>query len=129
MHLTLSISISVLKKTRKNFSISGFWSFHQFFLLMELIYFQGYSQFSHCIVLLVGTFIHTSHDHFIFYLLWTVLGSASGLKIAYIVFNNTQHPTYKTGLAISVYIINMLFLLYTHFAYHELAEGKFISSI
>lgn len=82
----------------------------------------GYSLFSHCLVLLIGTFIHTSHDHAIFYLLWLFLGGAAGLKLAYIVFHNTSHPQHRLVLAVGIFIVNLLFLLYTHFAYHELAE-------
>lgn len=82
----------------------------------------GYSLFSHCIVLLLGTFIHTSYDHFIFYVLWLALGGAAGLKLAFIVYQNTPHPQYRITVAVTVAAVHMLFLLYTHFAYHELAE-------
>ena len=43
--------------------------------------FQGYGLFSHCIVLFLGTVIHTSHDHVFFYLLWAVVGGLSALKM------------------------------------------------
>lgn len=82
----------------------------------------GYSLFSHCLVLLIGTFIHTSHDHAIFYILWIVLGGLSGLKVAYILFNNTPHPQHRISLAAGALFLHMIFLLYLHFAYHELAE-------
>ncbi|CAF1050708.1 unnamed protein product [Brachionus calyciflorus] len=82
----------------------------------------GYSLFSYCVVLFIGTFIHTSFDHFIFYSLWLLLGGASGLKLANIMFTNTPHPTYKIGLSLGIFLIHMFFLLYIHFAYHELAE-------
>lgn len=82
----------------------------------------GYSLFSHCVVLLIGTFIHTSFDHFIFYFLWLVMGGAAGLKLAEIVFLNTGHPQHRITIAVGIFMVHMLFLLYTHFAYHELAE-------
>lgn len=82
----------------------------------------GYSLFSHCVVMLIGTFIHTSFDHFLFYFLWLSLGGAAGLKLAYTVFTHTPHPRYRIGIAIGIFAIHMLFLLYIHFAYHELAE-------
>ena len=78
--------------------------------------------FSHCVVLFVGTFIHTSYDHFIFYLLWLVLGGAAALKLAYVIFSHTPHPNYRIPLAIGVALMHLGFLLYLHFAYHELAE-------
>ena len=43
--------------------------------------FQGYGLFSHCVVLFLGTVIHTSHDHVFFYLLWAVVGGLSALKM------------------------------------------------
>ena len=78
--------------------------------------------FSFCIVLLIGTFIHTSFDHFIFYFLWIVLSGAAGFKLAFVISQETQHPKHKFTLAAVALGIHMLFLLYLHFAYHELAE-------
>ena len=78
--------------------------------------------FSHCIVLLIGTFIHTSFDHFIFYFLWIVLSGAAGLKLAHIISQQTNQTQHKLTLAIIAFLLHMAFLLYLHFAYHELAE-------
>jgi hypothetical protein len=93
------------------------------FNIHEFVFKKGYSLFSHCTVLFVGTFIHTSYDHYIFYFLWLLLSGAAGLKLAFIVFSNTPHPSYRIGLAAFVFMTHMIFLLYLHFAYHELAEG------
>jgi len=82
----------------------------------------GYSLFSHCVVLFIGTFVHSSYDHFIFYFLWIFLCGAAGLKMANVLFCNTEHPQHKIGLAVGIFVFHMFFLLYTHFAYHELAE-------
>jgi hypothetical protein len=78
--------------------------------------------FSHCVVLLIGTFIHTSHDHFIFYFLWITLSGAAGIKLALLISNQTAHPQHKVTIAAIALLIHMAFLLYLHFAYHELAE-------
>lgn len=78
--------------------------------------------FSYCIVLLIGTFIHTSYDHYIFYFLWIVLSGAAGLKLVHIISEQTDHPNHKFTLALVAMFIHMAFLLYLHFAYHELAE-------
>lgn len=43
--------------------------------------FQGYGLTGHCVVILLGTLIHTSHDHLFFYLLWAVFGGLSTLKM------------------------------------------------
>ncbi len=85
---------------------------------------KGYALFSHCVVLFVGTFLHTSFDHFIFYFLWLTLSGAASLKLAYLVFTKTQVPNYKIPLAIGIVVVHMGFLLYLHFSYHELAEGS-----
>ena len=73
-------------------------------------------------VLFVGTFLHTSYDHFIFYFLWIVLCGAAGAKLAYVVFTHTSDLKYKPLLAFGIFAFHMFFLLYIHFAYHELAE-------
>jgi len=82
----------------------------------------GYSMFSHCVVLLVGTFIHTNYDHVIFYLMWILVAGAAGLKLALVLFVHTPHPRYKLILAAVAFLSHMMFLIYLHFAYHELAE-------
>lgn len=37
--------------------------------------------FSHCIVLVVATFIHTDYDHLLFYSLWLVVGGIGALRM------------------------------------------------
>jgi dipeptide/tripeptide permease len=54
--------------------------------------------------------------------LWILLGGAAALKLAYIIFSHTPHPNYRIPLAIGVALLHLGFLLYLHFAYHELAE-------
>jgi hypothetical protein len=44
---------------------------------------QGYALFSHGIVLFLATFIHTSHDHFLFYGLWAALGGIAALRMVF----------------------------------------------
>lgn len=82
----------------------------------------GYSLFSHCVVLLIGTFVHTSFDNSLFYFMWLVLSGAAALRVAYIIYENTTHPSYRIGLGVAAGILHMLFLLYIHFSYHVLAE-------
>jgi len=56
--------------------------------------------------------------------LWILLGGAAGLKLAFVVHQNTPHPQHRISVAIAIAAVHMLFLIYTHFAYHELAEGE-----
>lgn len=43
---------------------------------------------------------------------------------AYTIFANTAHPKYRLILGLFAIFMHLSFLLYLHFAYHELAEGK-----
>ena len=63
------------------------------------VLFQGYGLFSHCIVLFLGTVIHTSHDHLFFYLLWAIVGGLAALRMVsnvvqslYCVVSGDSHP-------------------------------------
>ena len=53
---------------------------------------QGYALFSHCVVLFLATFIHTGHDHLLFYGLWLVLGGLAAVRMvgAVSVWPNTR---------------------------------------
>ncbi|CAF0906016.1 unnamed protein product [Didymodactylos carnosus] len=83
----------------------------------------GYALFSHCVVLLFATFIHTKHDHMLFYFLWAVIGGMAASKMASVVMARTLNQRYQLALAGFVAAMHMIFLLYLHFAYHELAEN------
>jgi len=41
-----------------------------------------------------------------------------------IVIARTMNPRYRVLLGLSIGVLHMFFLLYLHFAYHELAESK-----
>ena len=51
---------------------------HLYFLL------QGYALFSHCVVLFLATFIHTGHDHLLFYGLWCIVSGAAAIRMVYL---------------------------------------------
>jgi len=90
--------------------------------LMQILSINGYALFSHCVVLFLATFIHTSHDHLLFYSLWAVLGGVAALRMSVIVMCRTLNPRYRLLLGLFVFAVHMFFLLYLHFAYHTLAE-------
>lgn len=74
--------------------------------LVDLLYLgdfflQGYGLTSHCVVILVGTLIHTSHDHLFFYMLWAVFGGLSTLKMV----------SYKITLFFASFIVTGMFTL------------------
>lgn len=64
--LKLQSTIFILK-----FLLSFVSCFHQ----------QGYALFGHCVVIFLGTVLHTDHDHAMFYLMWSVLGGLSSLRM------------------------------------------------
>jgi hypothetical protein len=45
--------------------------------------FQGYALFSHCVVLFLATFIHTGHDHLLFYGLLCFVSGAAAIRMVY----------------------------------------------
>ncbi|UJR27748.1 hypothetical protein I4U23_009023 [Adineta vaga] len=90
--------------------------------LMQILSINGYALFSHTIVLLLATFIHTGHDHLLFYGLWCIVGGVAAVRIMLIIMARTINPQYRALLGLFVVSIHMFFLLYLHFAYHELAE-------
>ncbi|CAF2351192.1 unnamed protein product [Rotaria sp. Silwood2] len=90
--------------------------------LMQILNINGYALFSHCIVLCLATFIHTGHDHLLFYGLWCIVGGIAAMRMMFVIMARTINPRYRILLGLFVSAIHMLFLLYLHFAYHELAE-------
>ncbi|CAF0746013.1 unnamed protein product [Adineta ricciae] len=89
---------------------------------MQILSINGYALFSHTIVLLLATFIHTGHDHLLFYGLWCIVGGVAAIRMMFIIMARTINPRYRALLGLFVVAIHMFFLLYLHFAYHELAE-------
>jgi len=90
--------------------------------LMQILSINGYALFSHCVVLFLATFIHTGHDHLLFYGLWCIVGGIAAIRMMSIIMARTINPRYRMLLGLFVVAIHMFFLLYLHFAYHELAE-------
>ncbi|UJR21777.1 hypothetical protein I4U23_024852 [Adineta vaga] len=90
--------------------------------LMQILSLNGYALFSHCLVLFLATFIHTSNDHVLFYGLWLIVGGLAAIRMALAVMSRTVNPQYRALLGLLIAAIHMIFLLYLHFAYHQLAE-------
>lgn len=106
---------------------------------------QGYGLFSHCLVLLVT---YNIHFHFLFYFLWLLLGGLSTLRMVRAAFSfrsfsptgpavivcaglqvaallsRTVGQTPRLLLCGTLALLHMLFLLYLHFTYHRIVEGR-----
>jgi len=91
--------------------------------LMQILSLNGYALFSHCVVLFIATFIHTKNDHLLFYSLWFFVSGLAAAKMASVIMARTLNQRYQLLLAAFVAATHMIFLLYLHFAYHELAEN------
>ncbi|KAL5007257.1 hypothetical protein ScPMuIL_016063 [Solemya velum] len=90
--------------------------------MVQILNMLGYGLFGHCLVLFIGTLLHTSHDHLLFYLLWAVIGGLSSLRMACILISRTPAQTQRLVICGVVATLHLLFLLYLHFAYHKIVE-------
>ncbi|XP_025087499.1 protein YIPF3-like isoform X1 [Pomacea canaliculata] len=91
-------------------------------VLIQVMSMVGYGMFGHCIVLFLGTLIHTSHDHAFFYLLWVIFGGLATLRMATILISRTKSKTDRLVVIGCLSLLHMMFLLYLHFAYHKIVE-------
>jgi len=87
--------------------------------LLQILSLLGYAMFSHCLVLLLSTVIHTHHSHLFFYFLWLVFGGLSALRLVAVFVGRTRDPRNRVFAAASVAFLHLVFMLYLHFAYHE----------
>ncbi|XP_052226506.1 protein YIPF3-like isoform X4 [Dreissena polymorpha] len=94
--------------------------------LIQILSMMGYGLGGHCVVIFLGTIIHTSHDHLFFYALWAVVGGLSSLRMVSIVLSRTHGQTQRMIVCGAVAALNLLFLLYLHFAYHQIVEGNML---
>ncbi|KAL3841565.1 hypothetical protein ACJMK2_019688 [Sinanodonta woodiana] len=92
--------------------------------MLQILSMMGYGLFGHCIVIFLGTIIHTSHDHLFFYILWTVFGGISTLRMVCIVISRTHGQTQRMIICVVIAALHLLFLLYLHFAYHQVVEDS-----
>ncbi|XP_064601118.1 protein YIPF3-like [Liolophura sinensis] len=89
---------------------------------VQILSMVGYALFGHCLVLFLGTIIHTSHDHLFFYILWAIVGGLSSLRMASLVISRTSGQTQRLIVCGVLAVLHLLFLLYLHFAYHQIVE-------
>ncbi|XP_053384281.1 protein YIPF3-like isoform X3 [Mercenaria mercenaria] len=90
--------------------------------LIQILSMMGYGLGSHCVVIFLGTMIHTSHDHLFFYALWAIVCGLSTLRMVSIILSRTHGQTQRMIVCGAVAALNLLFLLYLHFAYHQIVE-------
>ncbi|XP_033102288.1 protein YIPF3-like isoform X2 [Anneissia japonica] len=89
---------------------------------LQVLSLTGYSQFANCIVIFLGTALHNLDSHFFFYMMWAIFGGLSALKMSAVYFSRTSGKTQKLLIAGIVSAVHLLFLLYLHFAYHQIVK-------
>ncbi|KAK3803450.1 hypothetical protein RRG08_027553 [Elysia crispata] len=90
--------------------------------ILQILSMLGYALFGHCIVIFLGTVIHTHHDHMFFYLLWAIIGGLSTLRMAGIIMSRTRGPKQRLFVTGTIAALHMFFLLYLHFAYRTIVQ-------
>ncbi len=83
---------------------------------------QGYALFGHCIVMLITSLVHPSH--FFFNLLVLLLALPSALRVALFLAAKTREKGHKIALVGAVLVLHLGYLLYLHFGFHVVVEGK-----
>lgn len=82
----------------------------------------GYSLTSQCLVLLLTSLFHSSHDHLFFFVLLASFCVPSALRMGLIVCNQSRLPANRIiliGIAIAAHL---LLIIYLHFGFHVVLE-------
>ncbi|KAM6915826.1 protein YIPF3 [Xenentodon cancila] len=88
--------------------------------MLQMLSLLGYGLFGHCVVLLVT---YNIHFHFLFYVLWLLIGGLSTLRMVAALLSRTVGQTPRLLLCGMLSLLHMSFLLYLHFSYHRIIEG------
>ncbi|XP_048864934.1 protein YIPF3 [Brienomyrus brachyistius] len=88
--------------------------------MLQMLSLLGYGLFGHCVVLFVT---YNVHFHWLFYVLWLVVGGVSTLRMVGVLISRTVGQTPRLILCGTLATLHMLFLLYLHFTYHKIVEG------
>uniref|UniRef100_A0A8D3A2P5 Protein YIPF3 n=1 Tax=Scophthalmus maximus TaxID=52904 RepID=A0A8D3A2P5_SCOMX len=88
--------------------------------MLQTLSLLGYGLFGHCAVLFIT---YNIHFHFLFYVLWLLVGGLSTLRMVAALLSRTVGQTPRLLLCGTLSLLHMLFLLYLHFNYHKIVEG------
>ncbi|XP_035681248.1 protein YIPF3-like isoform X1 [Branchiostoma floridae] len=89
---------------------------------IQVLSLTGYALVAHCVVLFLGTAFHSVGSHSMFYLMWAVFGGLSTIKMVLVYLSRTSGQTQRLVLTGTCAALHLLFLLYLHFAYHNIVE-------
>lgn len=82
----------------------------------------GYSLTSHCLVLLLTSLFHSSHDHLFFFVLLACFCVPSALRMGLIVCNQSRLPANRVILIGFAIATHLLLIIYLHFGFHVVLE-------
>jgi len=82
----------------------------------QLLSISGYSLTGHCLVLLIAEVLHQEENHQVFVVLLTVFGGLATGRLAIIMLARTPGPAQRLIMCSSLASINLLHLIYIHFA-------------
>ncbi|KAF1763702.1 hypothetical protein GCK72_003647 [Caenorhabditis remanei] len=82
----------------------------------------GYSLTSQCLVLLLTSLFHSSHDHLFFFVLLASFCIPSALRMGLIVCNQSRLPANRIMLIGIAIAAHLLLIIYLHFGFHVVLE-------
>ncbi|KJH50908.1 Yip1 domain protein [Dictyocaulus viviparus] len=90
--------------------------------MLQLLSIFGYSLTSHCVVLLLTSIYHTSHDHLYFFVLVGIFCVPSSLRMSFLVSMNARISSHRMVLAGGAFVLHTALILYLHFGFHVILE-------
>uniref|UniRef100_A0A0K0D4E9 Protein YIPF n=1 Tax=Angiostrongylus cantonensis TaxID=6313 RepID=A0A0K0D4E9_ANGCA len=94
--------------------------------MLQLLSVFGYSLTSHCMVLLLTSIYHTSHDHLWFFILVGIFCIPSSIRMSLLVSTNAHIRSHRVVLAGAALALHTILILYLHFGFHVILEGRLL---
>ncbi|EYC44032.1 hypothetical protein Y032_0473g2082 [Ancylostoma ceylanicum] len=95
--------------------------------MLELVSVFGYSLTSQCLVLLLTSIYHTSHDHLFFFVLVGICCIPSAVRMGLLVCRHARIPSHRLILVGAAIGLHTMLILYLHFGFHVMLEGKLVN--
>jgi protein YIPF3 len=89
---------------------------------MQINTILGYAMTGDCVVVLLSALIHAAQSHILFYVLWIVAGGLTSVRMVCLFSSRTEGRTEKIVVSSVAVVLHMCFMLYLHFAYHEVVK-------
>ncbi|VDL84823.1 unnamed protein product [Nippostrongylus brasiliensis] len=90
--------------------------------MLHLVSVFGYSLTSQCLVLLLTSIYHTSHDHLYFFLLVGIFCIPSAIRMGLLVCMHARIPSHRVVLAGAAIALHTMLIFYLHFGFHVMLE-------